>query len=173
MPVRMNEPHLYILCGLPFAGKSTLARELVRTRNFVLVEMDAINSERGLGLDGQAISPSDWDITYAEFYHRIDQLLAAGKPVIADAPNFTRDQRDLLREIARKYSAPSTVIYLNLPEATVRERWQRNRQTNQRYDVRDDDFALVVDFFQPPTDEENVIYYDQSLPMEEWIARNI
>ena len=167
----MSRPHLYILCGLPFAGKSTLARELVKSRNFALVEMDAINDERGLGLDGQAISPDDWDITYAEFYKRIDWLLAEGQSVIADAANFTRTQRDQLRTIAQKYHMASTVIYLNLSEAVVRERWRRNQQNGQRYDVRDDDFAHVVDNFQPPTDDEQVIYYDQTLPLEQWIAR--
>ena len=168
----MKEPHLYILCGLPFAGKSTLARELVSFRNFALLDMDAINGERGLGLDGQPISPDDWDITYAEFYSRIDRLLATGQRVIADAANFIRTQRDQLRAIAQKYHAQSTVIYVNLPAAVVRERWQRNRQSGQRYDVRDDDFAHVVDHFQPPTDDEHVIYYDQSLPLDEWISQN-
>ena len=145
----MNRPHLYILCGLPFAGKSTLARELVKSGDFALVDMDAINSERGLGLDGQPISPDDWDITYAEFYRRIDWLLAAGQSVIADAANFIRAQRDQLRALAEKYYAQSIVIYVNLPAAVVRERWQRNRQSGQRYDVRDEDFAHVLDNFQP------------------------
>ena len=168
----MHHPHLYILCGLPFAGKSTLARELVKSSNIALVEMDAINGERGLGLDGQVILSADWDITYAEFYRRIAQLLAERQLVIADAANFIRAQRDQLRAIAQKYQAPSTVIYVNPPTSIVRERWQRNRQTGQRYDVRDDDFAHVVDNFQPPTDDEHVLYYDQFLPVGEWISRN-
>lgn len=41
----MDEHCLYILCGLPFAGKTTLTRALERKLGFALVELDAINLE--------------------------------------------------------------------------------------------------------------------------------
>jgi len=53
-------------------GKSTLARELAGALDAIYVEMDAINGERGLGLDGKRISAADWDITYEETYRRIE-----------------------------------------------------------------------------------------------------
>ncbi len=160
---------LYILCGLPFAGKSTLARELAKTHDLAYVAMDAINTERGLGLHGDAISEEDWDITYQEAYRRIDSFLTQDESVIYDAPSFTKEQRDQLRAIAHRHGMSAKVIFVDVPESVIRERWLQNRRTGNRFDVRDDDFALVVDNFQLPTDEEDVIRYDQTLPVSEWV----
>jgi len=41
----MNRPRLYIVCGLPFAGKSTLTRELVRQCGYHAIDVDAINTD--------------------------------------------------------------------------------------------------------------------------------
>ncbi|MBV9577621.1 MAG: hypothetical protein JO057_03415 [Chloroflexi bacterium] len=51
---------LYALCGVPFAGKPTIAVRLAEQTDAVLVRLDAINLERGVGLDGAAISADDW-----------------------------------------------------------------------------------------------------------------
>ncbi len=44
-------PRVYILCGLPFAGKTTLARTLAQHLDLPRVSIDEINGERGLGFD--------------------------------------------------------------------------------------------------------------------------
>jgi predicted kinase len=163
---------LYILCGLPFAGKSTLARELTKAYDLACIAMDIINTERGLGLHGDAISEEDWDKTYQEAYRRIESFLAQGKSVIYDAPSFTKEQRNQLRAIAHRYGLPTKVIFVDVPEHVVRERWLQNRRTGNRFDVRDDDFAQVVNNFQPPTNEEDVISYDQTLPLNDWIHQD-
>ena len=169
----MNRQYLYILCGLPFAGKTTLAKELVKRCGFVRVDLDEINSERGLGgLGNNDLSDKDWKITYQESYHRVDKALQQGQTVINDTANFTKEQRDKLRVIAQKYGIPTKVIYVNISDHLARNRWQDNRLTKARYDVKDEDFAEVADNFQIPTADENIIYYDQTIPLEKWIDRN-
>ena len=74
----MNETRLYILCGLPFAGKTTLAKELVKRFGF----------------------------------------------------------------------------YVDISESEARQRLLDSRVMQQRYDVRDDNFTLLVTCFEPPTLEE-------------------
>jgi len=169
----VKQPRLYILCGLPFAGKSTLAKDLAQALGLVYIELDAINGERGLGLNGASISSLEWEGTYQESYRRLDHFLSEGQSVVYDATNFTREQRDRLRIIAMKHGLPSKVIYLDVPEAVVWECWQQNRETGNRFDVRDEDFAQVVDNFQPPTSEENVVVYNQTLSVSEWIRCNL
>ncbi len=167
----LNEPCLYILCGLPFTGKTTLARALEQQLGIALVELDDINSVRGVGLRGEAISPEEWDRTYAEAYRQLDTLLAAGQSVLFDAASFTKAQRDFLRILAGKRGASSLVIYLDVSEVEARQRWLQNRATGARYDVRDEDFAQVVNFFEPPTPEEQAVYYRPSQPADEWIQQ--
>jgi predicted kinase len=165
----MRDPHLYVMCGLPFAGKSTLARRLVDMFGWTYISMDAINDEFGQGFNGAAISAEGWDKTYSEAYRRIGEALRAGQTVVYDAPNHLRVQRDDVKVIASTHHAEMTVILVDVPAQVATERWQRNRETVQRPDVRDDDFMLVIGQFEPPTSDERVLRYDQSLPLEKWL----
>jgi predicted kinase len=160
---------LYIVCGLPFAGKTTLAKALEQRLGFTRIDLDQINTALGVGLDGSPISPKEWDRTYAESYRQLGVALAAGQSVVYDATNFTKAQRDHLRAIANALNAPARVIYVALSEAEARLRWLSNRATHERYDVRDEDFELVATHFEPPIAEEQVIYYYPSQPLDDWI----
>ena len=73
-----------------FAGKTTLAKALGVRLGFARVDMDEINTRKGVGLHGEAIVQEEWDRTYAESYRQLDQLLQAGKSVLFDAANFTK-----------------------------------------------------------------------------------
>jgi len=158
-----------MLCGLPFAGKTTLARTLVARYGWRAISLDAINGERGLGLAGDPSPPHEWDQTYAEAYRRVSAALGAGETVIYDETNFLKTQRDSLRAIAAACHLPAYVIYLQVSAAEARRRWQQNRLLPQRNDVRDDDFANVVARFEPPIADERVICYDPTLPLDEWM----
>lgn len=151
-------PTLYALCGLPFAGKSTIARELAKEVGASIVRLDAINAERGLGLDGQPIPPHEWERTYAEAYQRLEHALAADSSVIFDHVNFTRAERDRVRHIAAQHGANVQIVYVPVTAAEARRRRLANRARGDRNDVRDDDFELVVTHFEPPDDERDVVW---------------
>ena len=151
-------PTLYALCGLPFAGKSTVARELAEQVGAPIVRLDAINVERGLGLDGQPIPQREWERTYAEAYRRLEQALVASSSVIFDHVNFTRAERDRVREIAARHGANVQIVYVSVAVAEARRRLTANRATKDRNDVRDDDFEMVVRHFEPPDDEPDVVW---------------
>lgn len=169
-PTRINDVRLYILCGLPFSGKSTVARELTRRFGLVHVEIDRINSERGVGFGGTPISQQEWIATYSESFQQLERCLSDGQSVVYDATNFTRQQRDRLRRIAGRFRARAVVIHLDLPDEATR-RWQANRQSGARYDVRDEDFTHVADNFEPSTDDEEAIGYDGQTPLDEWLEQ--
>jgi predicted kinase len=164
-------PMLYVLCGLPFAGKSTLAAALAERLRIPAVRLDVINHELGFGLDGAAILPHEWDRTYAEAYRRLSQHLASGQSAIFDHANFTRAERDRARALAREHGATTRVIHVPVSEAEARARLLANRARGQRYDVRDEDFALVVEHFEAPVGEPDAVRYGADAPLEEWIAQ--
>jgi predicted kinase len=147
---------LYIMCGLPFAGKSTAARTLASLKNAAIVELDQINAASGLGF-GQPITPGQWTGSYAEAYSRLRGLLAASLPAIFDAVNFTRAQRDELRQIASEFEAQATVVFVPVEREGAERRLLENRSTRARPDVRDEDFALVADNFEPPDEDEGAL----------------
>jgi len=157
---------LYIFCGFPFTGKTTLAKILAQRFGFIRIDLDQINTilwQRG------PCSPEEWDKTYAESYKQLNEALDADHSVVYDATNFTKAQRDYLRAIANTHNASSRVIYVALSESEARQRWLRNRITHERYDVRDEDFENVVAHFEEPSPEEQVICYHPSQPLDEWI----
>lgn len=51
MSASHDTTHLYILCGLPFVGTSTFTEALHQRFGFPAIAIDAIISERGLGLN--------------------------------------------------------------------------------------------------------------------------
>lgn len=162
-------PLLFIMCGLPFSGKSTVAHHVSAQLRLPCVAIDEINTQRGIGLHGDAITAADWETTYALSFRELEHHLRSGQSVIHDATNFTREQRDALRQIADGLGASSVVIYVGVPESVVRQRWLTNRIARERKDVRDDDLLNVVESFEVPTnDEGRVIVYDGSLPIGEW-----
>ena len=162
---------LYIVFGLPFSGKSTLVRELARQRGCVVIDIDTINTARGVGIAGAAITPEDWEISFATARAQLDAALAAGESVAYDGHVWSRAQRDEFRGIAHSTGAGATFIYLDIPESVVHERLLANRRTRQRFDVPDDLFAQAIALMEPPDEEERVMRYDGSEPVAAWIAR--
>lgn len=168
---RHIEPLLVLMCGVPFAGKTTLARALATQYGWQYIALDAINTERGVGLDGKPIPAHEWDRSYAEAYRRVATALQAGMSVVYDETNFARTQRNHLRAIAAQTGSRTTVVYVATPEAEARRRWLQNRICPQRSDVRDADFAYVVQWFEPPTADEEVLRYDPDLPLQQWMEQ--
>jgi len=164
------EPRLYILCGLPFSGKTTLAKQLVETLRIPGIDLDVINSAKGIGREGQPISADEWDDTYTRSYQQLAAYLRQGISVVYDATNFLRTQRDRLRAIADDCGVPATVIFVDVPLEVATARWQLNRISKQRYDVRDEDFAQVIEQFEPPMDDERFLRYEQGMPRDHWIG---
>jgi predicted kinase len=165
----VTRPQLYIVFGLPFSGKSTLVRELVRHRGCVVIDIDAINTARGVGIAGAAITPEDWAISFATAEAQLDAALAAGQSVAYDGHVWSRAQRDGFRALAQLAGADVIFIYLDATESVVHERLLANRHTAQRFDVPDDLFAQAVGLMEPPDEEERVMRYDGAEPVALWV----
>ena len=54
---------LYLLCGMPFSGKTTLGKHLTAKLNAFYISLDEINHSRGL-FGGEGISIEEWEKTH-------------------------------------------------------------------------------------------------------------
>ena len=131
------KPTLYIMCGLPFAGKSTLAKRIANEVGCEIVEIDAIKTSLGLRDVWQEMRAEDWQTIFDEAIRRIRAELIAGRSVIHDSANQTRASRDILREIAAALDCESKVLFVDVPFETVHARWLENKQTGVRMDLPD------------------------------------
>ena len=64
-----------------------------------------------------------------------------------------------------------TLVHVDVPVAEVQRRRERNLQTGERGNVRDEDLAEVVAGWQEPEADEWAVRYNPSVPMTELVRR--
>lgn len=143
-------PVLVILCGVSFAGKTTLGRALALARGWEFVSFDELH--------GQS-------------QPQIASLLAAGRSVVYDDVNRWRSQRDGLRALAKEQGATACIVHVDTSVDEARQRWLLNQRQPTRNHVRPGDFLGILAQFQPPLHGEPVIRYHPKMPFERWVAR--
>jgi predicted kinase len=163
---------LILMCGLPFSGKSTLARAIVEYTVCGYVSLDAINKERGLGFGSDGIPVEEWERSHSVALERLRDRLPEGDVILDDTCCY-RWIRDRYRALAAKIGVPTRVIYLDIPAAVISQRMQANRVAGDRRNIRSEIFKQVLDTFETPGGDENVIVFDGSASVHEWLARNL
>lgn len=157
----MNKVKLVIMCGIPFAGKTVLAKKLEKDLGFVRVDLDEVTFElMGSEVKDGDIDQAGWDKIYQEMYRRIEELLKEGKGVVHDTGNFTVYERGLISDIAKKVGAGLVTVFLDVPVEVARERMQKNRETGERSDVTDKAFDEAVAEMEKPLEQENPLVYN-------------
>ncbi len=167
----MQKPILYQLCGLPFSGKSTLRRELVKKFNFDVASVDRMIGKHEFHVPD--MTQEDWNLVYKEAYEELEFSLRTGKTVILDKGSLKRSERDTARDIAGSAGATYVLIYVNTPLETIQERRKRNQETHERGDLDDTHFQIALDQFVAPQADEQHIIYSADMDLNEWITANI
>lgn len=144
------------MCGLSFAGKSTVARQLVGALDAELISLDIINGERGLD-GGQGISLEEWAETNRLARGRAAQLLGAGRDVVVDDTGTPRFVRDSWREVAAASGTAFALVWVRIDRETQRERVVANRANLQRADVIDEVLDAHRSGFEAPDDESPIV----------------
>lgn len=165
---------LYILCGLPFSGKTTLAKELVKRFGFISINIDDIKVEYGIGdVDDDEVSDKMWTKILGDIDKRVKKNLQDNKSVIVESYTIIRSGRDKLREIATGLGIPTKIIYLNISEFLARQRWLKNEKSQVRFRITKKIFNEAVRDLEPPTKTEHVLEFNQNIPIADWITKNI
>jgi len=152
---------LFILCGYPYAGKSHVARQLVRETGASLVSIDTIFKEHGFDWDSNILPDTDaWAEIFDEAHKQVREALFSGKNVLYDSTNQTLESRDRLREVAQSVDANTFVVYLKTNEEAVWKRWGDNLNNPSRPVVDRKLVEQTIAMFEPPTEAENLIIID-------------
>ena len=115
---------LYLMCGVPGAGKSTFLKKIV-DENSVIVSRDEIRFS--------IVKPDEDYFSHEDevldiFWKHINEALAAGKDVFVDQTSLTIKARKLLLRHVKGYTY-ANIIWINEDENTCLERNEMRKGT--------------------------------------------
>ncbi|MGI8940122.1 MAG: AAA family ATPase [Iamia sp.] len=152
----MSEVRLILTCGLPGAGKSTLARQLAADRGALRLTKDEWL---------WALGSTPWDApTQKKVEHELWQLaqetLRLGLGVVLDFGLWARTERDEMRSVARGLGVGVELHYLDV---AANELWRRIDERNSQppwdaYPIRRADLDGWLPLFQAPDAGELALF---------------
>jgi len=153
---RRDRGRLVIVCGLPGAGKTTLARSLEAEHGAVRLCPDEWMAELAVDLFDEAVRARLEDLQW----RLAQRLLELHVPVVIEWGTWGRDERDALREGARSLGAAVELRYLDASIDVLWERVQsRDMERNSgRRSLTRDDLESYAALFQRPDAEELGLY---------------
>src|ERR1700756_1403628 len=148
----MNSGRLIIVCGLPGAGKTTLAKSLESRLRAVRLSPDEWMVALDINLWDEPrrakIEELQWTLA--------QQLLKLGIKVIIEWGTWGRSERDTLRLGARALGAAVELHYLHAPPDVLFDRIQRRGMENPPIDR--DALSRWFEMFQAPTPEKMALF---------------
>ena len=161
--------NLYIMCGLAFSGKSTLARKIAERTGSKLIAFDKLWVEK----DKEHPVPKGdegWKFIRKVGQDEVAKALKEEKSVVYDDNNIRFEHREELREIARRFGARPVVVYLKTPMEVIREREATNKATGERHEVEPENFQTVLEQLEVPTVNERVLEFTPNMDMENFLS---
>lgn len=167
------KPTLYITCGLPYSGKTCLANKLVKKFSFIKISIDDILFSKGYDWDHfEEIGETGWKSIFKQAEEDSIQGLKNGQVVIYDSANQDKASRQRLRQLAHKFGADFKIIWINIPINILKERQNKNKSTEERFYLPDTLFQAALNSYQPPTNQENYIEFNEKDNLEEWTIKH-
>ncbi len=168
---RNNMPTLYIMCGVGFSGKSTLAKQISEHTGAVLVSQDALFFEKEKELNLDQDSDDQWRMLLEMCKERIRQYLSEGKSVAYDSTNTRFEHREEIRKVAKLLGVPTKVIFLDTPIEVQKERQNKNLETGERHDVKQEYLDQAIAELEIPTESENTLTFKPNDTVEDFLKK--
>ena len=158
---------LIFMCGKMAAGKSTLAKDLAKQENAVLLVQDVLLDYLFPGeiTDISGFVKCSSRLKNALGPH-ICALLLKGITVVLDFPANTKTQRAWFRELLERTNAEHELHFLDVSDALCK------RQLKERSKdlpvgtpwTTDAEFEAITAYFQPPSEEErfNIVRHERA-----------
>lgn len=143
---------LFLIVGLPSAGKTTRARDLAKAHRALRFSPD----EWMIPLFGESGADGKRDLLEGLLINAGLCALAVGTNVVLDFGLWGRDERSALRSLGASVGAGVEVVYLPVDEVTQRQRVQERFlvRPGHTFPITDSDLAEWRAQFEEPTARE-------------------
>ena len=148
---------LYLICGLPGAGKTTLAKQLEQTHNALRLCPDEWiarmlkdpNDRAEMDRLREHVESIQWEIA--------KRVLVLGTSVTLESGFWSREERIRFRAEAESLGACVELHYLNI---SLDELWERLEKRNANlpagtFHVQRNELEEWAGWFEPPGDDED------------------
>ncbi|MGO7039975.1 AAA family ATPase [Rhizobium acaciae] len=160
-------PTLYLTCGLPGSGKTSLAKIIEQEASALRLTGDdwmhklypgISTPEAETGPCRERVESLQWQIALRAIRLQCN--------VVVDWGVWSRAERDICRQEARAAGARVVLCFLDVPLDAL---WDRVSRRNAElpagtFDISRADLLRWCKLFEPPTAEELALYDRQSLP---------
>jgi len=117
-----ERPIVLLICGLPGAGKSWLARRLQPHLKAELLQTDRIRREL---FPVRRYTHEESEAVYRELLRRMESAVREGKSAILDGTYLVTRSREEVWQLTRRLGVPLVIILATAPEEAIKERFSR------------------------------------------------
>lgn len=142
-------PSLYVMCGIPASGKSTLAKGMEGNSKIIKrVSRDDIRFS--LMKTGDDYFKNETQV-FKTFCDNINLFLSQGYSVIADAAHINKKSR---RKLLKNIHVPCDEIIAISVECSTNECMRRNSERSGKYKVPEHAMKRMIENFELPNESE-------------------
>ena len=176
--VQFTRPTLWVVCGMPASGKSTVADKLSKTLGVKVIRSDVIRKELfGLQPYEQINVPFEEGIyskgasslTYGKLLLLAQEEIDKGNSVILDATYSSRHQRSEVLRLAKDMDTNLMFVECICPEAVLKKRLMERETASSVSDARIQHLQQIKERFEPLNEvrDEMHISVDTEKSLEE------
>jgi predicted kinase len=156
--VQFTRPTLWVVCGIPASGKSTIARELAKTLGAKVFRSDVIRKELfglqpykqiDVPFEEGVYSKGASSLTYGKLLLLAQEEIEKGYSVILDATYSSGHQRSEVLRLAKDMDTNLMFVECICPEAVLKERLMSREATSSVSDARLRHFQQIKARFEP------------------------
>lgn len=129
-----QQPRVVVVCGLPGAGKTTVAEHAADRLDAELLRTDVVRTDL---FPDPEYTDAEMRAVYDELFERAAAIVHGGDSVVLDGTFQHREHRDSAQATADDLGVPATLVKVECEEAVVRERIRQRSD-----DESDADFAI-------------------------------
>lgn len=129
---RAETCRVVVVCGLPGAGKTTVAERITDLLDATRLRTDVVRKEL---FPDPEYTDEESAAVYDELFARTRQHVDGGEPVVLDATFSERANRERARMLATTCDVPFTLVEVTCAEDIVEERIRRRTDDESDADV--------------------------------------